>query len=61
MRLKYYASLDFGYGREPLKFTAVDLEYLMKRFHSEVFKERDRRNAIREYTFVEPNLTVTVK
>ncbi len=60
-RPKYHAILDFGYGSKPLKFTAVDLEALMKRFNKEVTAESDRMKAAHEYTFVEPNLTVEVK
>lgn len=57
---KYHAVLDFGYNHEPIRFTAVDLEHLMKRFQTEVDKEVARRKELREYTWVEPNLTVEV-
>lgn len=59
--LKYHAVLDFGYGIKPIKFTAQDLETLMKRFNKEVSNEAERRKELREYTFVEPNLAVEVK
>lgn len=61
MRPKYHATLNFGYGSKPIKFTAVDLHALMKRFNKEVWREDVRKNEAREYTFVEPNLTVEVK
>lgn len=61
MRPKYHATLELGWPYKPIKFTAVDLEALMKRFNKEVAAERARRNEARDYTFIVPNLTVEVK
>jgi len=58
--LKYHAELNFGYSHKPIRFTAVDLELLMKRFNKEVTAEQERRSEAREYTYVEPNLKVEV-
>lgn len=58
-RTKYHAELDFGHGRH-VRFTAVDLELLLKRFTKEVTDEQERRREAREYTYVEPNLIVEV-
>jgi hypothetical protein len=60
MRDKYHAELDFGYGRKPIRFTAVDLDRLMSRFTAEVRAEDLRRTAARDYTWIEPNLRVEV-
>lgn len=59
--MKYHAVLDFGYGRKPIKFTVIDLDALMMRFHKEVYAESKRRRELQEYTYVEPNLTVEIK
>lgn len=61
MRMKYWATIEFGYGIKPIQFTAVELSGLMKRFNKEVDKEVERRREAQSYTFVEPNLTVQVK
>lgn len=60
-RFKYYATLDFGGGNNPIKFTAVDLEHLMKRFNKEVENKQKEVIERREYYYVTPNLTVEVK
>lgn len=57
---KYHAELRFGYGREPIRFTAVDLERLLLRFTNEVVGEQARRKEARDYTWIEPNLIVEV-
>lgn len=59
--LKYHAVLDFGYQQPPVKFTAASLKLLVKRFNTEIEKEVERRKEAREYTWIEPNLTVEVK
>ena len=57
--LKYHAELNFGHGRH-VRFTSLYLDLLMKRFVAEVEKESARRTEAKEYTYVEPNLTVEV-
>ena len=57
--LRYHAEIRFSYTNR-VRFTAVDLELLMKRFNAEVEKEVRRRRDAREYTYVEPNLVVEV-
>ena len=57
--LRYHAEIRFSHTNR-VRFTAVDLELLMKRFNAEVEKEQQRRRDAREYTYVEPNLVVEV-
>lgn len=57
--LRYHAEIRFSH-KNRVRFTAVDLELLMKRFNMEVEKEQQRRTEAREYTYVEPNLVVEV-
>jgi hypothetical protein len=56
---KYHAELFFKSDRF-VRFTAIDLDLLMKRFAKEVDAEVDRRREAREYTYVEPTLIVEV-
>lgn len=57
---KYHAELRFGYGRAPVRFTAVDLERLLARFTAEVLAEQTRSRQACEYAWIEPNLILEV-
>lgn len=57
---KYHAELRFGYGRAPIRFTAVNLDRLLLRFSNEVVAEQARSREAREYAWIEPNLIVEV-
>lgn len=58
-RDKYHAEIKFHWG-QVVRFTAVDLEHLMKRFNAEVEKEQQRLRDEKQYTYVVPRLFVEV-